>query len=238
MTMTPRQTLARTLGLGLAATALVAAVPALADDAPAGKWQFKVLATAVLPDGKIDTVNSIAPSLAAMSAFAAPQTYASNNAFTPTVAIEYFLTPNISLETIAGITAHHVNGNGSLAGTNLVNHVLVVPATLTVKYHLPLGPIKPYVGVGPSLYIVRGERPGDTAAALGVTDVNLSSNVGFAAQAGVDIPIGKTPYSLSLDAKKYWVSTTANFYAGSTDVLSTKHKLDPWVLSAGVAYRF
>ena len=81
-------------------------------------------------------------------------------------------------------------------------------------------------------------RPGDTATALGVTSVNLSSNVGFAAQAGVDIPIGKTPYSLSLDAKKYWVSTTANFYAGNTDVLSTKHKLDPWVLSAGVAYRF
>lgn len=238
MTMTFRQTLGHTLGLGLAAAALVAAVPAFADEAPAGKWQFKVLATTVLADGKISNVNSIAPSLAAMAAFAAPQTYASNNSFTPTVAIEYFVTPNISLETIAGITAHHVNGSGSLAGTNLVNHILIVPATLTVKYHLPLGPIKPYVGVGPSLYIVRGERPGDTATALGVTSVNLSSNVGLAVQAGVDIPIGKSPYSLSLDAKKYWVSTTANFYAGGTDVLSTKHKLDPWVLSAGVAYRF
>ena len=234
MTMSVRHT----LGLGLAAAALVAAAPAFADDAAPGKWQFKVLATAVLADGKIDTVNSIAPSLAANAAFAAPQTFASNNAFTPTVAIEYFVTPNISLETIAGLTAHHVDGSGSLAGTNLVNHILIVPATLTVKYHLPLGAIKPYVGVGPSLYIVRGVRPGDTATALGVTSVNLSSNVGFAAQAGVDIPIGKTPYSLSLDAKKYWVSTTANFYAGNTDVLSTKHKLDPWVLSAGVAYRF
>jgi len=62
--------------------------------------------------------------------------------------------------------------------------------------------------------------------------------VGVAVQAGVDIPIGKSPYSLSFDAKKYWVDTTANFYAGSADVLTTKNKLDPWVLSAGVAYRF
>lgn len=232
--------IAKCVAACLAAPALMAAIPAHADDAaPAqtGKWQFKVLATAVIPDGKISQVKSIDPSLAAMGAFSAPQTYANNNV-TPTVAIEYFFTKNISVETIAGITAHHVNGSGSLAGTNLVNHVLIIPATLTVKYHLPLGPIKPYVGVGPSLYLVMGEKPGTTAAALGVTKVSLSSELGVAAQAGVDIPIGKTPYSLTLDAKKYWMNTTAHFYAGSADVLSTKHKLDPWVLSAGVAYRF
>jgi outer membrane protein len=216
---------------------LAFAVPALADDAPQGKWQVKLLATAVIPDGKISEVKSIDPSLAGLAAFSAPQTFASNNV-TPTIAVEYFFTKNISVETIAGITAHHVNGSGSLDGTNLVNHILIVPATLTVKYHLPLGAFKPYVGVGPSLYIVNGERPGDTATALGVTKVSLSSNLGVAAQAGIDIPIGKTGYGLSLDAKKYWVSTTANFYAGSADVLSTKHKLDPWVLSAGVSYRF
>jgi outer membrane protein len=225
------------VSLGLAASALAFANTAHADDQPAGKWQIKLLATAVIPDGKIDTVNSIAPSLAAMSVFSAPQTYASNNV-TPTLAVEYFFTPNVSVETIAGITAHHVGGSGSLTGTELVDHVMVIPSTLTVKYHLPLGPIKPYIGVGPSLYLVMGERPGATASALGVTSVSLSSNLGVAAQAGVDIPIGKTGYGLSLDAKRYWVDTTANFYAGSTDVLSTKHKLDPWVLSAGVSYRF
>jgi outer membrane protein len=230
--------LRRTLGVCLAAPVLAAAVPAFADDAPAGNWQVKLLATAVLADGKISEVKSIDPSLATNAAFAAPQSYASNNSFTPTLAVEYFFTPNISVETIAGITAHHVNGSGSLDGTNLVNHVMIIPATVTVKYHLPLGLIKPYVGVGPSWFLVMGERPGDTAAALGVTRTSLSSNLGVAAQAGIDIPIPKTPYSLSFDAKKYWVNTTANFYVGDTNVLSTEHKLNPWVLSAGVAYRF
>jgi outer membrane protein len=233
-----KKILRRTLGLCLAAPVLAAGVPAFADHAPAGKWQVKLLYTAVLADGKISEVKSIDPGLATNAAFAAPQTYASNNAFTPTLAVEYFFTPNISVETIAGITAHHVNGSGSLDGTNLVNHVMIIPATLTAKYHLPLGPIKPYVGVGPTWFLVMGERPGDTATALGVTKTSLSSQIGVAVQAGVDVPIGKTPYSLSFDAKKYWVGTTAHFYAGDTDVLTTTHKLNPWVLSAGVAYRF
>ncbi len=225
------------LGCCLAAPALATAIPALAHDAAEGNWQFKILATAVLPDGKIGQVNAIAPSLAGLAAFSAPQTAASDTV-TPTVAVEYFFSKNISVETIAGVTAHHVNGSGSLDATNLVNHVLIVPATVTVKYHLPLGVIKPYVGVGPSLFIINGERPGDRATALGVTNVSLSSNLGVAAQAGVDIPLGKAGYGLSFDAKKYWVNTTAHFYAGNTDVLSTRHKLDPWVLSAGVSYRF
>ncbi|WP_353230649.1 OmpW family outer membrane protein [Novosphingobium sp.] len=231
------KTVCRMAGLCLAIPMLAAAVPAFADTAPAGKWQIKLLATAVLPDGKISSVKSIDPSLAGMAAFSAPQTYANNNV-TPTLAIEYFATPDISIETIAGVTAHHLTGSGSLNGASVVSHILIVPATVTVKYHLPLGAIRPYVGVGPSLFIVMGERPGASVAGLGVSKVTLSSNLGVAAQAGVDIPIGKTGYGLSLDAKKYWVGTTANFYAGSADVLVTKHKLDPWVLSAGVSYRF
>ena len=43
---------------------------------------------------------------------------------------------------------------------------------------------------------------------------------------------------ISLDAKKYFMDTTARFYVGGTEVLATKHSLDPWVVSAGLAYRF
>ncbi len=45
-------------------------------------------------------------------------------------------------------------------------------------------------------------------------------------------------FGLSFDAKKYFVSTTARWYAGSTLAIETEHKLDPWVLSAGVSVRF
>jgi outer membrane protein len=34
------------------------------------------------------------------------------------------------------------------------------------------------------------------------------------------------------------MDTTAHFYVGDNEVLQTKHSLDPWLLSAGIAYRF
>jgi outer membrane protein len=93
------------LGHRRCSPALLAAMPAHAADAPEGKWQVKLLATGVLADGNIDTVRSINPALASMGAFSA-QTTASNNV-TPTLALESFVKPNISIETIAGISDHH-----------------------------------------------------------------------------------------------------------------------------------
>ncbi|HEY6868983.1 MAG TPA: OmpW family outer membrane protein [Novosphingobium sp.] len=222
-----------TAAVAAAALALPAAAHAGSAD---GKIQVKLLATGVLPDGDISRVNN-ATAIAGTALAANPHTYASDNVV-PTVAIEYFLNPNVSVETICCVTKHHVNGAGSLAGTHLVNDISVIPATLTLKYHAPLGPIKPYVGVGPTLFIMVDSKPGATAATFS-TSTKMSSEVGVAVQAGVDIPLGASGFALSLDAKKYWVSTTARWFnAAGTEVLSTKHKLDPWVLSGGVAYRF
>lgn len=219
-----------TIAAALAAATMLAS-PAYAGDNE-GKIQVKLLATGVLPEGNVTAVNNDPLNLTLNA-----NTFASDNVV-PTLAVEYFFSPNISLETICCTTKHHVNGSGTLAGANLVNDVLIVPATFTLKYHLPLGAIKPYVGAGPALFIMLDGKPGVTAATLGVDDVDLSSNLGVAVQAGVDVPLGDSGFGLSLDAKKYWVSTTAKFFDGGVNVLETKHRLDPWVLSGGVSYRF
>jgi len=44
--------------------------------------------------------------------------------------------------------------------------------------------------------------------------------------------------SISFDAKRYFVRPRSHFYVGTTEVISAEHKLDPWVISGGVAYRF
>jgi len=222
-----------TLAAALAAATMFA-TPAWAgsDD---GKIEVKVLATGVLPDGKIDNINSVIPSVAAALG-ANPGTTANDNVV-PTVAIEYYFSKNISLETICCVTKHKVTGTGSIAGAPLVKDVLLIPATFTLKYHMPLGAVKPYVGAGPSVFIMLDSKPDTTATTLGVTSTKLSSNVGVAVQAGVDVAVGQG-MGISLDAKKYWMNTTAKFYAGSTLALETKHKLDPWVLSGGIYFRF
>lgn len=220
----------------LAATAAALAMTGTAHAGnPDGKLQVKVLGTAVLPDGKVKSVLNDGAGLVASGGVTNTE---ANDNVVPTVAVEYFFTPNISLETICCVTGHHVTiSSGTLKGVVAVDNVQIIPATFTAKYHLPLGMIKPYVGVGPTLFIMLNDRPSAAVQGLGVTRTHMSSELGVAVQAGADVALGNG-YSLSLDAKKYWVGTEATFYTATGTALKTKHKLDPWVLSAGVAYRF
>lgn len=217
--------------MSVAAAAAVAS-PAMAADGQ-GRWQIKAFGTGVLADGKIDSVKKDLIGLPAGS-----QTKANDNVV-PTLAIEYFAAPNVSVETICCLTQHHVNGAGALVGSRIVDHVLILPATLTLKYHLDAGPIRPYVGAGPALFVIFGEKPGATARSLGAASARMSNELGLAIQGGVDIPLGDGGLGLSVDAKKYFVRTTLHVDdAGGTEVLTTRHKLDPWVVSGGVTYRF
>lgn len=219
--------------IGSAAAALaLAASPAAAQEA--GDIQLKVLATAVLPDGKLTDVVNDGIGLPAGS-----QTAADDN-YVPTIAAEYFVSSNFSLETICCVTQHDVDGRGALAGAGLVSNANIIPATLTAKYHFgEAGGIRPYVGAGPTYFIFIDEKPGATARALGATSQRLNDHFGVALQAGVDIPVNDSGMSVSLDAKRYFLRTTARWFnAAGTEVLQTRHRLDPWVLSAGIAFRF
>lgn len=224
------KTLKASLAVAAASLAMLAS-PASAGSTD-GKIQIKVLGTAVLPDGKITKkTTDIVPLPGTL------QTEASDN-YVPTVAVEYFVSPNISVETICCLTEHHVSGTTGLPGAELVANAKLIPATVTAKLHLPLGPIKPYVGGGMIYFWWVDSKPGAATIPLGVTKTTLSSEVGVVVQGGVDIAVGDNGLGLTLDAKKYFVNTTARWYAGNTLAIETEHKLDPWVLSAGLSYRF
>lgn len=217
-----------------AALALIA-TPAMAEDDTdrAGDIQFKLLATGVFPDGAIERINVNLPGLPATT-----QTKANDN-FTPTIAIEYFVTNNISIETIAGMTQHDVDAVAGLpAGAELVSNAKLIPATVTAKYHFDLGGVKPYVGAGPAYFLWVADDPGAATLPLGVTETNLSNEFGVALQTGFDVPLGDSGFGLSVDVKRYFINTTARWFVGNTLAIETEHKLDPWVVSAGVAYRF
>lgn len=169
-------TFGRLAGAALTALAL-AATPAAAQEAQ-GKWQVKLLGTAVLPDGKITTVYNNAAGVPAGT-----QAKANDNVV-PTLAVEYFFTPNFSVETICCLTQHDVDGAGALAGTELVSNVKILPATVSFKAHLPLGAIKPYVGAGPTYFIFIDEKSGATTKTLGMPTQHLDDKVGVMLQAG------------------------------------------------------
>lgn len=210
----------------------LAASPAMAQDR-AGDVQLKVVGTAVLPDGEIEQVTVDAVGLPAGT-----DTKASDN-YVPTIAVEYFISDTFSIETIAGTTQHDVDAiSGFPAGTELVADALLLPATVTAKAHLDVGGVKPYVGAGVAYFIWLDVDPGAAVVPLGVTRTELSDEFGFVVQAGLDIPLGESGFGVTFDAKRYFINTTAQWYAGNALVIETEHNLDPWVLSAGLAYRF
>ena len=59
----------------------------------------------------------------------------------------------------------------------------------------------------------------------------------MALQAGLDVPVNTGGMTSSLDPKRYFMGTTARWYAGGTKVIQTEHTLDPRVVSAGVGFR-
>ncbi|OBX18593.1 hypothetical protein A9995_11585 [Erythrobacter sp. QSSC1-22B] len=197
-----------------------------------GSVQVKAFVTGVLPDGKIVEVEIDSVGLPAGT-----QTKANDNVV-PTVAIEYFLTQNLSLETICCLTQHNVDGVSGLPGAELVADAKLIPATITAKYQFDLGVAKPYIGAGPAYFIFLGEDPGAATLPLGVTNFDLSDEFGLVLQAGVDVPLNDRGLGFSLDAKRYFIDTTARWFVGDTIAIQTERRLDPWVVSAGLAYRF
>ncbi|GGD49912.1 OmpW/AlkL family protein [Croceicoccus pelagius] len=227
----------------LAASAVMAAamLPAAAHaGSPDGKIQVKLLGTGVLPDGGLKEVKYVDPALLDVLLTVSPtadfDTKANDNVV-PTIAIEYFLTPNISVEMICCVTQHDVDGAAGLAGTELVSDAQVIPATFTLKYHFTEGPFKPYVGAGPTYFLWIEDKSGATTQALGADSQKMDDEFGFALQAGVDFKLNENGLGLSVDAKRYFVNQTAHWYANGTEVLRTEHDLDPWVVSAGLTYR-
>lgn len=215
----------------MAASAVATVATAAAPEA--GDIQIKAMATMVDVDGAITSVTRDRIPLPAGANTKA------DTAYVPTVVAEYFVTPNISLETYCCVSRHDVTGTGSVKGARLIENAEVIPATVTLKYHFPLeNGVKPYVGAGGTYFIFFGEGLGAGARGLGATSADLSNELGFVLQAGVDIPLKDMPFALSVDVKQYFVDTTARFNAGAVNVLQSKHKLDPLVVSAGLAWRF
>ncbi|WP_333586361.1 OmpW/AlkL family protein [Phenylobacterium sp.] len=146
----------------------------------------------------------------------------------PTLGLTYFFTDNIAIEAIAGTTQHQVKAKGT--GVNLdVHKTWVLPPVVSLQYHFaPAGKVSPYVGAGIN-YMIFYNGKDQNGFKLDIDD-----GFGLALQAGVDIAtVG--PWSANVDVKKVFFETDAT---DTKNGLKTKVELDPWVISAGVGYKF
>ncbi len=188
--------------------------------AHAGTIKLDVRATLVSPDED-------APILTAAGAATGLKATV-NDSLVPTIGLEYYFSPNVSAEIIAGTAPHTIKAVGP--GTNVkVSEIYHVPPTLTAKYHFaPEAKMNPYVGAGLT-YIWFASEDGKNGF-----KVDLKDDFGYTLQGGFDYAT-KGPWSVNVDVKKIFFETNANINAGA---LKSKVTLDPWVVSVGFGYKF
>ena len=150
----------------------------------------------------------------------------------PELDITYFFTDNLAAELILGTTYSRVSGEGSIAGLGEIGKTWLLPPTLTMQYHFTdFGAFKPYVGAGVN-YTMFYNQSGKAAQSL-----DVKNTFGAALQVGVDYMIDDH-WGVNFDVKKLFLRPDFSADLGGGTVVNGKAKLDPWLIGAGVTYRF
>ena len=207
--------------------AAAAAQPAYAE---AGDWQVRLRGILVAPNEKSGDILPAFPG----------QKVQVGNSFMPEVDVTYFVSDNVSLELIAATTKHEIAGvTGATGSIGKLASTWVLPPTLTVQYRpLPGGKVHPYVGAGINWSLFYSENASNgLEAAVGKTNVHLSSSWGVAAQAGVDIDLNERMF-LNFDVKWIDMDTKARLTTTAAGVQRVKVGIDPLVFGAGLGIRF
>lgn len=152
------------------------------------------------------------------------------NALTPELDLSYYLSDHFSAELIAATSQHSLSH--SAAGD--LGRTWILPPTVTIQYHpRPHEKFSPYVGAGLNYSFFYGEN---AANGNGVTALDVDGGLGYALQAGADYWISEH-WGMNLDVKKLFLNVDADMRVGGAPV-SADIDLDPWIVGAGVAYRF
>ncbi|NKC29835.1 OmpW/AlkL family protein [Falsiroseomonas selenitidurans] len=151
---------------------------------------------------------------------------------TPQLDLTYFLTPNFAVNVIAATSRHDVSVRGLAGGEIELGRVWALPPTVTLQYHpLPASRFSPYLGIGVNYTVFYGEGGSRSA---GITHVDVENAWGFAVNAGVDYEI--TPsWVANVDVKRLWLQPDVRVNRGA---VTGQAELDPWIVGAGVRYRF
>ncbi len=205
---------------GVAAAAAFVSASALAQPAGEGPWMVRVRATNLVTD-----TSSTAGLGGALPADAIDV----NNKWIPEVDVSYFFTPNIAVELVLTIPQKHEVTVNAL-GLGKIGTFKHLPPTLLVQYHATnFGAFKPYVGAGINYTLLGSER-----MSVGADQVKLdNSSVGGALQLGADYRLNRNWY-LNADVKKVWISTDVSLGGAKISEL----KVNPWLFSVGLGYRF
>jgi outer membrane protein len=200
---------------------------------PAGSVIVRAGATRIAPD--VTSGSLSAPSFAGTTADVTAANQISGG-------VTWMWTDNIALDLpLAPGFEHDLVGDGAIAGVGKIGEVKALPITLLVQYRFfePQATWRPYVGAGPTY--ARFYDATSTAALTGLTGgspanpttLSIDSRWAFTAQLGMVWQFSPK-WSLDVAVLKSWLKTTTTLSTGQ----SMNTKLDPWIYTFGIGYRF
>jgi outer membrane protein len=133
---------------------------------------------------------------------------------------------------ILAVSKHHIRATPS--GIDL-GKTWVLPPTVTVQYHLDPDSqrFRPYIGAGVNYTKFFDQSD----AGPPVTHVKMKDSVGFALQAGFDIPINDH-WTFNVDVKKVWMNTKASVDTSIPATIKADVDINPVIVGVGFGYRF
>ena len=149
----------------------------------------------------------------------------------PEIDITYYITDNVSVETMLVVAEYNVQLDGSALGNMDVGTVKKLPATITIKYHLnKFGDVVPYFGAGASYTVFFDEEVGRD-----INNIDYSNELGFVMQIGVDYEIAENTY-FNIDVKKFIID--ADMRMNNQTINANSVGINPLMIGIGVGYRF
>jgi outer membrane protein len=172
----------------------------------------------------------------------------SNVAIPPTytlgLEVGYFVTPNIALAISAGVPPLiHIKATAlnvaSLLGTDQIGSSRYGPIAGLLQYHFTQwGAFQPYFGAG-AAYVVQF---GNIADGI-ISGFNIDDSFCFVVQAGFDYMLtdyGLPNWGVFVDGKKA-IYLNPNFQGNLLDTsihIKTLGKIDPWIASTGITFKY
>ncbi len=142
----------------------------------------------------------------------------------PSFSLTYMATRNVGIELLGAFPFKHDIGAKGLGNIGSTKHL---PPTLSLQWHfLPDAQVQPYVGVGLNYTTFFS-----TKSSLG--DLELEDSWGLAAQLGVDVKLTER-WFMNADVRYIDISSKVKLNGQHIG----KTRIDPWVATVGVGYRF
>ena len=154
-----------------------------------------------------------------------------NSDFVPMIDVRYFVTPDISLETMWGYSEHKLRAVGTALGDMNLGTTKILPFTLTAQYNPPNSQLSPYVGVGLNYTLFVDGDPGSAQ------EVKYDDGFGTAFNLGVDYFLDERRF-FNIDVKKILISTDVRVDAGIAGTAHAAVDLDPLLISFGFGWVF